>query len=249
MIDSRPGGGIRLVIMTTIEDIRGFEKRKDIGQLIKSLKYGSNRVIQAKAAVALGRLGNQNALKPLIKALNSTEGPQLMAAWGLGVIGDERAIKPLVEAFLKYDNRHSLLGPEIVLALNRIHSPRSFGLLVNILKDERKPDMARRIAAGLLGRLGDSRATLPLLGVLGRTYRKKRKDLLRCIIFALGDIKDDRAIGSLIEVLRTVNANLQDTIIFELMRFGELAKGQLKELMKDEDPAIRKAVRRNLKGM
>ena len=235
--------------MTTIEDIRGFEKRKDIGRLIMALKYSRNRVTRARAAVALGRIGNRKAIKPLIRALHDTKGPQLMAAWGLGALGDERAVKPLIAAFLKYDNRHSLLGPEIVLALNRLHSPRSLGLLVDILRDERKPDMARRIAAGLLGRLGDSKATVPLLEVLGKSYHKKRKDLHTCIVFALGDIKDDRAINSLIKVLRKSDANLRNTIIFELMRFGELAEIQLKELMNDEDPVIRKAIRQNLKRM
>ena len=136
-----------MVIIMTIEDIRGFEKRKDIGRLIKALRYGSNRVIRARAAVALGRLGNQKALKPLIKVLNDTKGPQLTAAWALGVIGD------------------------------------------------------------------------------------------------------DRAIGPLIQVLRKVDEDFRDTIIFELVRFGELAEGPLKELMKDETPAIRKAGRRYLKGM
>jgi len=37
------------------DEIKRFERRKDIGQIIKALKYGSNRVIRAKAAVATGR--------------------------------------------------------------------------------------------------------------------------------------------------------------------------------------------------
>lgn len=75
------------------------------GLLIQVLKdQTQNSTVRVSAAFALGSLGNEEAVEPLIQALNDTDpNVRAEAAIDLGDIGDKRAVEPLIRA-LKDDN-------------------------------------------------------------------------------------------------------------------------------------------------
>ena len=89
-------------------DILNDKYRKDIHNFItvKSDFKQCNNCIQTRAIVALGLIGEEKAVEPLIKILKQQdfergdlyEGTGNVAAFSLGLIGDKRALKPLKES-------------------------------------------------------------------------------------------------------------------------------------------------------
>jgi hypothetical protein len=78
-----------------------------IASMIIALK-DSNAVIRARAAIALGKLGDARAISPLISALkdNTDENTwvRLRAAWALGQIKGTEQIVPLTQSLKKEEN-------------------------------------------------------------------------------------------------------------------------------------------------
>lgn len=91
-------------------NIENLQVEKDVGRLIKALKYTNDRNIQIKAALALGQIGDSRAIKPLLQVADDWTGSdnsahkQLVrsAVEALGQIGDIQAIKPLAEVAGKW---------------------------------------------------------------------------------------------------------------------------------------------------
>ncbi|GAB4305967.1 MAG: HEAT repeat domain-containing protein [Methanobacteriaceae archaeon] len=85
--------------------IQALEKMKElaIDPLIKAF-YDKDWRVQAIVAEALGKIGDEKAVKPLIRALTDKDKIERnryvrgKAAEALGRIGDERAIEPLIDA-------------------------------------------------------------------------------------------------------------------------------------------------------
>ena len=73
------------------------------------------------AAEALGKIGDEQAVEPLIKALSYDGGRwrdrevREAAAWALGEIGDERAVEPLIGV---HDNWMVHNGKEVLKKLD-----------------------------------------------------------------------------------------------------------------------------------
>ncbi|MEM2135674.1 MAG: HEAT repeat domain-containing protein [Candidatus Jordarchaeaceae archaeon] len=75
-----------------------MEKKKDIKSLINMLKYSRESELREKAAEALGKIGNTEAVESLIQALNDKDNNvKAKAATALGRIKDKRVIKPLIQ--------------------------------------------------------------------------------------------------------------------------------------------------------
>ena len=95
------------------------------------------------------------------------------AAEALGKIGDEKAVEPLITTFNECEERfswlgsalHNFLGRPIAIALGRIGGDRAIEALITIfLQDD---DWAVRMrAAEALGNIGDERAIEPLTAAL-----------------------------------------------------------------------------------
>jgi HEAT repeat protein len=82
-------------------DVKRLLDEKDVDRLIQVLKYGGTRSMQMDAAVALGRLHDVKAVKPLIEAMNSQYtwfGIRVHAARSLRQIEGKQAKKALEEA-------------------------------------------------------------------------------------------------------------------------------------------------------
>jgi hypothetical protein len=77
--------------------------RRALGPLVRALE-DDNAEVRARAAEALGALGNDRAVEPLIEALREpSELVRERAAKALGALGDRRAVGPLVEALSDAD--------------------------------------------------------------------------------------------------------------------------------------------------
>src|ERR1035437_10138331 len=79
--------------------------RGDMLGLIKALEYQKLWRVRRDAAVALGQIGDADAVQPLVSGLkDDNPSVRLAAAEALGQIGDQRAAEPLKAAFKDSDS-------------------------------------------------------------------------------------------------------------------------------------------------
>ena len=131
--------------------------------LIGALSDNSSRV-RMEAAWALGEMGDERTVEPLLSALKYSDdwGLRRMAGMALGKIGDERAVEPLVTAL--GDNARSGTDAAVAMAC---------------------------MAARALGKIGDERAVEPLISALRGGWSEWLKTQ---VAWALGEIGDERAL-------------------------------------------------------
>lgn len=181
---------------------------------------------QGEAAKALGRIGNERAVEPLIRALNhGNENVRECAAKVLWDIKDLRAIEPLIQA-LKLDPYNWRVERNAVDTLRKIGEP-AVEPLIRALKH--KDVYVRENAAKALGMIRDERAVEPLIRVVledvdweDRRMAAKAlvkigkpsvellipalkdwdKDVREIAAEALGEIGDKRAVQPLIHALK-----------------------------------------------
>jgi hypothetical protein len=92
--------------------------------------------VRGSAASALGALGSEKAVGPLISALSSDKESSVRwsAAYALGRIGSEKAVEPLITALSS--DKESSVRWSAADALGRIGSEKAFEPLKSALKDE-----------------------------------------------------------------------------------------------------------------
>ncbi|MHA1601138.1 MAG: HEAT repeat domain-containing protein [Alphaproteobacteria bacterium] len=128
---------------------------------------------------ALGRIGDPNAVGPLLSALKDKEGyVRSSVAAALGQIGDRRAVAPLIET-MKSD-AHDNTRQYSAEALGRIADPAAFDPLLAALTDE--DGHVREVAAHSLGLLGDTRAIPELVGLFSDRYPGPKESAARALI-------------------------------------------------------------------
>ncbi len=128
-------------------NVEKLTAKRDITGLIKALNYKTLTVRKA-AAEALGKIGDAQAVTPLINVL-SDESVRQAAVIALGEIGDKQALKPLI-AVLEDDE--STVRQAAAFALSKLDSKRVIKPLIAILGD-REPTV-RLVAARALKKLG-----------------------------------------------------------------------------------------------
>jgi HEAT repeat protein len=181
--------------------VENMKRKRDIPGLIKALSYPRDAKIRYTAAAALGIVGGQPAVNPLINALNDNNiAVRHAAARALGEIRDIRAINPLIAA-LK-DNTlidHPFINELIdtqeapIWALKKIGEP-TIQPLISALKDN---DNVYIGAVKVLAEIGDKRAVEPLIAIL---ENDERCFMINRAAAGMGRIKDPRAIEPLIAV-------------------------------------------------
>ncbi|EJG07307.1 PBS lyase HEAT domain protein repeat-containing protein [Methanofollis liminatans DSM 4140] len=85
-------------------DRRAAEQEMMIAEFLKNLTH-ERPEYRWGAADALGRIGDERAVEPLIAAMKDPD-PRVRkkAAWALGQIGDSRGQRPLLEAIRDEDD-------------------------------------------------------------------------------------------------------------------------------------------------
>ena len=158
--------------------IERLRNKKDLPGLIKALS-NKLPGIRVKATEALGEIGNKSAMEAILPGLNGDWELRKASAYALGKFGDQRAVKPLFDRLLDRDiiykpaaeslmNLGSLSVEQLIIGLNDpnknlrlasaellgdIADERAIEPLITALQDTDKYVRNRTIEA--LGKLGE----------------------------------------------------------------------------------------------
>ena len=181
--------------------------------MIESLREDRNVDVRVRAARALGRLGGEIVVEPLVEALND-ENPQvcITATDALIEIGDV-ATDALIASL---DHEKVNVRCDATRALGEIGNKKAVDKVINMLYDEWVN--VRIYAVTSLGKLNDTKAVPALIDVM---KNREENELVRAgAAAALGVLRDQRALLPLRE------------LIMEAEELGELEDTALKSFKK-----------------
>ena len=204
-------------------------KTREIGRLVLQLD-DENSDTRESAAGALGDTGDPRAINPLIAALKDEILPvQWAAKQALIKIGKETVVS-LVAAL--EDEAPSVRGIAAE-TLGEINDPRAVKPLTIALKDEISP--VQWAAKRALVKIGE-----PAVEALIETLKERDPFVRRSSAEALGEIKDFRAVGPLLEIMKDANPNVRMTAKWALINIGEPVVEALLKALRGKDPSGRK---------
>lgn len=159
----------------------------------------ANVQVRDRAVWALGKTRDPRAYETILRLTTDPEGyVRYDAAIALGVLGDERAIVPLIALMQEPDEQHCV-DSAAAMGLDRLGQP-AVPALLDVLQNS--ANKARRLAASVLGGIGDRRAVEPLAELLSDSD----KDMRLAAIEALAQIS-----GS--DCLVLIQSCLQDPVL------------------------------------
>jgi len=217
------------------KDVRSLEPGRNTMSLLKALEDKDSTVRKA-AAQSLGRIGDLQAVDPLVIALGDKYfDVREAAAKALENLGE-----PLGGVIVQ-----CLKGSEKAReALAAGKDPRAVVPLLNVLGTW-DPDV-RAAAAKTLGKLKNPRAVEPLVKALEDTSDSVQE----AVAWALGEIADPRAIGPLVKALRDGRPNVRLAAGWVLGKFGDLrAVDPLVTALGDKYQDVREAAAYTLGGL
>ena len=151
-------------------NVHKLKLKGEINGLIKCLNNKEPWNIRRDAAEALVDIRAQEAVVPLIAALNDTDSfVQRNAAEALGKIGDPRAVDSLI---ITLNDRTTDVRKESVKALKKIGNPAVESLIAAMLQN--KQLLVRMAATEILGEIGDIRSVNPLITSLEDNFDQER---------------------------------------------------------------------------
>jgi len=208
-----------------------------IQQLILDLESKESDV-RGRAAFALGQLGGEKAVEPLIKALTADKesGVRVTAAFALGRSGGEKAVEPLIKA-LTADKESGVRGTAAE-ALGWSGNEKAVKPLIKALTADKESDV-RWSAAFALGRSGSEKAVEPLIKALSTD---KESDVRWSAAFALGQLGSEKAIKPLTKVLSTAKeSNVRESAAEALGWSGseKAVEPLIKALTADKESGVR----------
>lgn len=203
-------------------DVKKLKERRDIGALAHLLEHKDPQV-QYEAAEALGIIGDETAVSPLITALKRDEfsGVRWKAAEALSKIGNP-AVEQLI-ATLRFPDDD--VRWKAAIALGEIGNPDSVGPLIALLEDEDR--FVRSRVAHALSMIGE-----PAVGPLIKSLEEGDPALRWGAVLALGKIKNPRAVESLIVTLADKEAMVRAEAASALASIGTPALGPLLAFLK-----------------
>ena len=209
--------------------------------LIMALEYSYDLFydeLRKSAVEALGEIGNDQAIKPLITTFNNPGVfVKMSAVEALGKIGNEQAIKLLITA-LK-DPEDTLFNgiSHVAGALGKIGNEQAIKPLITALEDS-NDDVDRSSAARALGEIGNDQAVEPLITAL----EDSNDDVRKYAAYALGNIGNDQAIEPLlITALEDSNDDVRKYAAYALGNIGnDQAIKSLITALEDPNNDVRK---------
>lgn len=194
-------------------------------------------VVREAAAGALGRLGDEAAVGPLIDVLARDDNPDVQRAAGqaLAALGDRRGVLPLLLAGAA-NPRHRVWTVEAIGKFGE----RALNYLVQGVTNEQVE--IREDAALALGRLKDRRAASALVAALADAEPSVR----RCAAEALGELHDTQAVAPLLDRLQDSDSGVRANAAGALIKLGSeqplAGAGLIAALaaaLADAEPAVR----------
>ena len=156
-------------------------------------------------------------------------------------VGESDPVSTFVTAFRK---GQKLEGFFATTALVEAHNPDHVESLIKLLLDRGEHPDVRWHSADVLGKLGDGRAMQPLLAVLeeGRETEHEQDDFgwsLRLItVSALGELRDPRAVDSLLLALDDQDVTIRSYAAQSLGKLGQVAIEPVLVLLKDNAQSL-----------
>ena len=190
---------------------------------------------------ALGKKGNEKAVKPLIRILEDNDSAIREATINaLCRIGDTRAVEPLITA-LRHPGWHT--REAIIRYLGLIGDPKAVEPLVAILKnvlyalsnggDTYAVSVSDAIVNALVN-IGKSAVETLITELSDKDWRVRQT-----IARILGLIEDQRAVKPLIATLKDNKIEVRKTAVDVLAKIGKLSSKPLIDALGDEDSKIR----------
>jgi HEAT repeat protein len=213
-------------------DVKKLKKRWDIAGLCHLLEHQDLQV-QYEAAEALGDLGDEKAVEPLITALkrDETSGVRWKAAEALSKIGNP-AVESLI-ATLQYPDED--VRWKAAIALGGIGNTDAIEPLIHLLSDDDR--FVRSRAAHALSMIGEP-AVFPLINAL----RKGETGVRWGAAHALGIIKNPLAVDSLIPALADTEVMVRAEAAAALAAIGTPALRPLLAFLKSAQGETRMEV-------
>ena len=187
-----------------------------VDYLIKALE-DRNKGVRGRAAVALGGIGDKRAVPELIERFkdeNEDMGVRVSAAEALGKIKDEGAVPELIKGLKNEKLEIRKIAAEVLMEIGEPAVP----YLIEVLKNKDENWYLRRVAAEVLGGIGDKRAVPELI----ERFKDENEDMDVRVSAAeaLGKIKDEGAVPELIKGLKNENWEIQRCSANALLEIG-----------------------------
>jgi len=210
-------------------DVKKLRESRNVQGLIFALRH-KDPSVQYEAAEALGDIGDERAVEPLLIALKNDEtgGVRWKAAEALSKLGTH-SVAGLIGALQHYDND---VRWKAAIALGEIGDPKAIPPLINLLCDDDR--YVRSRAAYALSMIGEP-AVDPLICAL----REGDGNLRWGAAIALGKIQNPRVIDPLIRALADKYENVRAESAAALAAIGKPALGPLLQFLKFSDGAVR----------
>jgi HEAT repeat protein len=167
-------------------------------------------------AIALGMLGDREAVPMLIKVLEEKGAVKRLrgaCAIALGMIRDRSAVDAIKKALI--EDKDPELRVDTAVAVGLIGDSESVKMLVDILKDPRSSLYVQGSVTLAVGRIGDKSAVEPLVAMLKDT---SVQDLNRAFAaVALGFLGDRQTIPVMSRIAKDVNYRAQINAMEEVL--------------------------------
>jgi HEAT repeat protein len=138
---------------------------------------------KSSVAYALGHLGSQRAVRPLIRALGDPS-VECAAIYALGELGSQKAVVPVSE---RLGAANGNIRRAAALALAKLGDNRGIGVLIDDGLTHYERSVREQAALGL-GRLGDKTAIVPLKKALADLDNQVRTQAAKAL-HSLGEMK------------------------------------------------------------
>jgi len=232
---------------------------QDARGLIRALDYDRDAEVRRQAAEALGSMGDEQALAPLIFRLNDDDlAVRTAAARALGQIGDPRAVEALT-ALVEQEPEE--LASVAAQALGAIGSADATPTLIAALVDQ-DPSL-REVSSQALAQIGAG-AAFALLRKLDETegeVREAVRETLRRMgpeavndlalqvgdrrnlertkaALVLGEIGNERAIEALVKALNSTDLHVLPSVMKALANIGEPSVDALIEALESDNTLL-----------
>jgi HEAT repeat protein len=208
---------LRLIAVNELYEMKAFNKSM-VPTFISVLKKDPSISVRCWMPYLLGIIKDERSVLPLIDSLFNDEDNLVRAdsAEALGEIGDNRAVLPLLETI---ETDWSFALEKAAQSLGKIGDSSVVPRLINEFQKRRNEyDAGSAYIADTLGRIGDSRAVLPLIAALGDNEGCVRSRAA----LALGMIADNRAIIPLLDALNDIDCNVRYWAVDSLGEFCEI---------------------------
>jgi len=166
-------------------------------------------VVRGYAATALGEIGDPRARQALLAALRAEDASVVNMATSLSSLGSGEVVEILVGKLRDPNPNNRLYA---LYALGKISDPKEVRPLVEVLDSEE----IGWLAAGALVNIGEP-ALQPLLEALFSESRGVRL----YATYALGEIRDPRAVRGVLRMLQDPEPLVQDTAAEALVTIGD----------------------------